>query len=242
MVNVRFCLDRDVTNRIPETSRLRAGFNSRKQHREIGQMRVAIYARVSTHDQNCERQIKDLTEYAKLSGFEIVGIWSEFGSGVKLDRAKRKEVMAIARARKIDAVLVTELTRWGRSTIDLINTLNDLHSWKVSLIAQTGMQFDLSTPAGNLMLTIMAGLAEFERSLIQERIKSGVALARSKGKVFGRKPGSKADKYREDIRVLHEEGKSIRAIAQKVGLTKSMVERQINAINKNKAAASHDAP
>jgi putative DNA-invertase from lambdoid prophage Rac len=77
-------------------------------------MRVAIYARVSTHDQNCERQIKDLTEYAKLSGFDVVGIWSEFGSGVKLDRAKRKEVMLLARARKIDAVLVTELTRWGR--------------------------------------------------------------------------------------------------------------------------------
>lgn len=202
-------------------------------------MRVAIYARVSTHDQNCERQIKDLTDYAQRYGYEVMGIYSEFGSGVKLDRIKRKEVMALARARDIDAVLVTELTRWGRSTIDLIHTLNDLHSWKCSLVAQTGMQFDLSTPAGNLMLTIMAGLAEFERSLIQERIKSGVALARSKGKKFGRKPGSKGDKYREDIRVLHEEGKSIRAIAQKVGLTKSMVERQINAINKSKAA-NHD--
>jgi putative DNA-invertase from lambdoid prophage Rac len=195
-------------------------------------MRVAIYCRVSTHDQNCERQERDLVEYAQRLGYEVVGIWSEFGSGVKLDRVKRKEIMAIARKGKIDAVLVTELTRWGRSTIDLINTLNDLHSWKVSLIAQTGMQFDLSTPAGNLMLTIMAGLAEFERSLIQERIKSGVALARSKGKVFGRKPGSKADKYRNDIRLLSQEGKSIRAIATKLGLDKGMVERQLAIIKK----------
>lgn len=195
-------------------------------------MRVAIYCRVSTHDQNCERQERDLIEYAQQCGHEVIGIWSEFGSGVKLDRVKRKEVMTIARARKIDAVLVTELTRWGRSTIDLINTLNDLHSWKVSVIAQTGMQFDLSTPAGNLMLTIMAGLAEFERSLIQERIKSGVALARSKGKVFGRKPGSKADKYRNDIRLLSEEGKSIRVIATKLGLDKGMVERQLAIIKK----------
>jgi putative DNA-invertase from lambdoid prophage Rac len=195
-------------------------------------MRVAIYCRVSTHDQNCERQERDLVEYAQRLGYEIVGIWSEFGSGVKLDRVKRKEIMAIARKGKIDSVLVTELTRWGRSTIDLINTLNDLHSWKVSLIAQTGMQFDLSTPAGNLMLTIMAGLAEFERSLIQERIKSGVALARSKGKVFGRKPGSKADKYRDDIKSLSEEGKSIRAIATKLGLDKGMVERQLEKIRK----------
>ena len=195
-------------------------------------MRVAIYCRVSTHDQNCERQERDLVEYAQRLGYEVVGIWSEFGSGVKLDRVKRKEIMAIARKGKIDAVLVTELTRWGRSTIDLINTLNDLHSWKVSLIAQTGMQFDLSTPAGNLMLTIMAGLAEFERSLIQERIKSGVALARSKGKVFGRKPGSKADKYRNDIKLLNEQGKSIRTIATKLGLDKGMVERQLTIIKK----------
>jgi putative DNA-invertase from lambdoid prophage Rac len=195
-------------------------------------MRVAIYCRVSTHDQNCERQERDLSEYARQCGHEVVGVWSEFGSGVKLDRVKRKEVMTIARARKIDAVLVTELTRWGRSTIDLINTLNDLHSWKVSLIAQTGMQFDLSTPAGNLMLTIMAGLAEFERSLIQERIKSGVANARSKGKVFGRKPGSKADKHRNDIKLLNDEGKSIRAIATKLGIGKGLVERQLNIINK----------
>ncbi len=195
-------------------------------------MRVAIYARVSTHDQNCERQERDLVEYAQRLGYEVVGIWSEFGSGVKLDRVKRKEIMAIARKGKIDAVLVTELTRWGRSTIDLIHTLNDLHSWKVSLIAQTGMQFDLSTPAGNLMLTIMAGLAEFERSLIQERIKSGVALARSKGKVFGRKPGSKADKYRNDIKLMNEEGKSIRVIATKLGIDKGQVERQLAIIKK----------
>lgn len=198
-------------------------------------MRVAIYCRVSTHDQNCERQERDLMEYAQRLGYEVVGVWSEFGSGVKLDRVKRKEVIAIARKGKIDAVLVTELTRWGRSTIDLINTLNELHSWKVSLIAQTGMQFDLSTPAGNLMLTIMAGLAEFERSLIQERIKSGVANARSKGKVFGRKPGSKADKYRNDIKLLNDEGKSIRTIATKLGIGKGLVERQL-AIIKKKAS------
>jgi putative DNA-invertase from lambdoid prophage Rac len=196
-------------------------------------MRVAIYCRVSTHDQNCERQERDLREYAQRLGYEIVGVWSEFGSGVKLDRVKRKEIIAIARKGKVDAVLVTELTRWGRSTIDLINTLNDLHSWKVSLIAQTGMQFDLSTPAGNLMLTIMAGLAEFERSLIQERIKSGVALARSKGKVFGRKPGSKADKYRDKIKLLSNEGKSIRAIAAELGIKKGLVERQLTVLKKS---------
>jgi putative DNA-invertase from lambdoid prophage Rac len=195
-------------------------------------MRIAIYARVSTHDQNCERQVKDLTEYAAKCDYEVVGIWSETMSGMKVDRVKRKEVMKLARARDIDAVLVTELTRWGRSTTDLISTLNELHSWKVSLIAQNGFQCDLSTPHGKMILGIMATLAEFERDLFSERVKSGVALARSKGKVFGRKPGSKADKYRNDIKLLNEDGKSIRVIANQLGLSKNMVERQLEKIRK----------
>jgi putative DNA-invertase from lambdoid prophage Rac len=206
--------------------------------RTVKSMKVAIYARVSTNDQNCERQIKDLTDYAQRCGYEVVGTYSETMSGMKVDRVQRKKIMSLARARNIDGVLVTELTRWGRSTSDLISTINDLHSWNASLIAQNGFQCDLSTPHGKMILGIMATLAEFERDLFAERVRSGVALARSKGKVFGRKPGSKGDKYREDIRVLHEEGKSIRAIAQKVGLSKGVVERQVNAINKNKAKIS----
>jgi DNA invertase Pin-like site-specific DNA recombinase len=195
-------------------------------------MRVAIYCRVSTHDQNCERQERDLKEYAARCGYEIVGVWSETMSGMKIDRIQRKEVMKLAKARSIDAVLVSELTRWGRSTIDLINTLNDLHSWKVSLIAQNGFQCDLSTPHGKMILGIMATLAEFERDLFAERVKSGVALARSKGKVFGRKPGSKADKYRNQIKLLRSEGKSIRAIATELGIDKGLVERQIAILKK----------
>jgi putative DNA-invertase from lambdoid prophage Rac len=69
----------------------------------------------------------------------------------------------LARARKIDAILVTELSRWGRSTQDLLHTLNDLHGWKVSVLAQNGQSFDLSTSSGKLLCTILAGIAEFER-------------------------------------------------------------------------------
>jgi putative DNA-invertase from lambdoid prophage Rac len=201
-------------------------------------MKVAIYTRVSTKDQSCERQIKDLTEYAQRCGYEVVGIFSETMSGMKIDRTQRKAVMKLAKARDIEAVLVTELTRWGRSTTDLVSTINDLFSWNCSLIAQNGFQCDLSTPHGKMILGIMATLAEFERDLFAERVRSGVALARSKGKVFGRKPGSKGDKYRNDIKILTEEGKSIRAIAQKLGLSKGVVEGQIRAINKNKTGVS----
>jgi putative DNA-invertase from lambdoid prophage Rac len=85
-----------------------------------------------------------------------------------------------------DAVLVTELTRWGRSTQDLMNTLGEPASWDVSLVAQTGLTFDLSTPQGRLVASLMASLAEFEHSLLRERVRSGIAAAKARGQVFGR--------------------------------------------------------
>ena len=104
-------------------------------------------------------------------------------------RPERAKVLALARAHEIDAILVTELSRWGRSTQDLVQTLDDLHGWKVSVLAQTGLSFDLSTASGKLMRTIMAGLAEFERDLIRERVKSGLASARARGVKLGRQAG-----------------------------------------------------
>ena len=98
--------------------------------------------------------------------------------------------MALAQAHQIDAVLVTELSRWGRSTQDLVQTLDDLHKWKVSVLAQNGLTLDLSTSSGKLMRTIMAGLAEFERDLIRERLKSGLAAAKARGVKLGRQEGS----------------------------------------------------
>jgi hypothetical protein len=99
----------------------------------------------------CERQERDLLAYAARAGYEIVGVWKEATSGVKLDLAERKKVMALAQTRKIDAILVTELSRWGRSTIDLVHTLQALQAWNVSLTAQAGLQFDLATPQGKMM-------------------------------------------------------------------------------------------
>ena len=114
--------------------------------------RVAIYCRVSTSDQDCDRQERDLIDYAKRAGFEVVEVFKETLSGIRKAKGKqpieRKKVMELAQAREIDAVLVTELTRWGRSTQDLMDTLGQLASWDVSLIAQTGLQFDLATPQG----------------------------------------------------------------------------------------------
>ena len=119
--------------------------------------------------------------------------------------------MALAQARQIDAVLVTELSRWGRSTQDLVQTLDNLHSWKVSVLAQTGLTFDLSTAGGKLMRTIMAGLAEFERDLIRERVKSGLAGAKARGVKLGRRTGYRpSDKKAKKVISQHAEGLSYR--------------------------------
>jgi putative DNA-invertase from lambdoid prophage Rac len=127
--------------------------------------------------------------FAKRGGFEIVGVYKEKASGAKTDRIERKKVMALAQAREIDAILVTELSRWGRSTIGLVQTLQSLQAWRVSVLAVSGLQFDLSTPYGKMIASVMAVLAEFERDLIRERIKSRIAAAKVRGKRLGRQPG-----------------------------------------------------
>lgn len=199
--------------------------------------RVAIYCRVSTADQSCERQERDLLDYARRAEFEVVGVWKETASGDKKARPERKAVMALAQDRRIDGVLVTELTRWGRSTLDLVKTLHDFQAWNVSLIAQTGLQFDLSTPQGKLIASIMASLAEFERDLLSERIRSGFAAAKAKGKTFGRKLGDrpKSDRLAPKVYKLLKEGRSYQFIAKELNLSKTtvmgIVHRQRDAAN-----------
>jgi putative DNA-invertase from lambdoid prophage Rac len=189
---------------------------------QLGQ--VAIYCRVSTDDQCCERQERDLRAFARRAGHRIVGVFKETASGAKNDRPERKKVMALAQAREIDAILVTELSRWGRSTQDLVQTLDDLHGWKVSVLAQTGLSFDLSTASGKLMRTIMAGLAEFERDLIRDRVKSGLAAASARGVILGRQVGQRpSDKKAKKVLAQHKEGLSYRLIGRNLGLSKNTV-------------------
>ena len=191
---------------------------------QLGQ-KVAIYCRVSTADQSCARQEQDLLAYADRAGFEVVEIRREISSGTKDQRSERKKIMALAQDRRIDAILVTELTRWGRSTTDLVQTLQILQAWNVSLIAQTGLQFDLSTPQGKLIASMMAALAEFERDLLRERVRSGIAAAKARGKTFGRRPGHrpKADRLAPKVLRLVEEGRSYRDIAKELKLSKNTV-------------------
>jgi len=190
----------------------------------LGQ-RAAIYARVSTTDQSCARQLSDLEAFALRAEYEVIGVFKETASGMKANRTERNRVIELAQAREIDAVLVTELSRWGRSTQDLLSTLNRLASWNVSVVAMSGMTFELNTPHGHMMATILAGIAQFERDLISERVKSGLAAARAKGRRLGRRPGyrPKSDRLAPKALAFVEAGRSYRWIARELGISKNTV-------------------
>ena len=191
---------------------------------QLGQ-RVALYCRISTADQSCDRQERDLAAFAQRAGYEVVGTFRETGSGARADRAERRKVMALAQRREIDAVLVTELSRWGRSTLDLLHTLQELEARRVSVIAMSGLAFDLSTPHGRMLATVIAGIAEFERELIRERVRSGMAAAKARGKKLGRQPGQrpKSDRLAPKVLTLVAQGRSYRLIGRELGLSKNTV-------------------
>lgn len=187
--------------------------------------RAAIYCRVSTADQSCERQERELRAFAERAGYETVAVFRETGSGAKENRAERRKVMALAQGRQIDAVLVTELSRWGRSTLDLLETLRELEARRVSVVAMSGMAFDLSSATGRMMATVLSGIAEFERDLLRERVRSGLAAARARGRVLGRQTGQrpKSDRLAPRVLALVEAGRSYRLIGRELGLSKNTV-------------------
>lgn len=118
-------------------------------------------------------------------------------------------------------MLLTELSRWGRSTTDLLATRKELEARRVSVITLNGMAFDLSTPHGLMIATALAGIAE--RELIQERIRSGIAAAKARGKRFGRQFGQrpKSDRLAPKVLALIEQGRIYRLVGREFGLSKN---------------------
>ena len=147
----------------------------------------ALYARVSTHDQQTlPLQIRAMREYAAKRGWTIVAQIKEVGSGAS-QRELRATLLAAARRREIDVVLVWRLDRWGRSVADLVSTLQELQHLGVGFVSLTEA-LDLTTPAGRAMAGLLAVFAEFEREILRERVRAGLAHARQQGKRLGRPP------------------------------------------------------
>ena len=151
-------------------------------------MRVALYAWVSTTDQNCEMQLAELRKYVTARSWMPVGEYVDTGfSGAKANRPALLRLMSDARKRHVDAVLVWKLDRWGRSVVESIRNIQELVSLGLRFIAVTqNLDTDESNPMARFMLHIMAAFAELERELICERVTAGVRAARAKGTQLGR--------------------------------------------------------
>jgi DNA invertase Pin-like site-specific DNA recombinase len=191
--------------------------------------RVGIYARVSTKDQTTENQLLDLRKYCEARGWQIAAECVDHGiSGAVDDRPQLKAIMDLARKRKVDVLLVWRFDRFARSLAHLVNSLEELRRLGVDFVSYQE-SVDTSTPQGRMVFGVMASLAEFERALIQERIKSGLRRAVAQGKAIGR-PKAAIDPAR--AHQLRREGRSLRQIASALSIGKGTVERLLGVSQK----------
>jgi len=181
--------------------------------------KVALYLRISTNEQTTENQRRELMDRAERSGWEVVKVYEDQGvSGSKGrdERPQFDQMLKDATRKEFDLVMAWSVDRLGRSLLNLIEFLQELHSLKIDLyLHQQGI--DTTTPAGKAMFSMLGVFAEFERSMIQERVKSGLERAKANGVKLGRRPVS--DDKREAVLAARQEGLSVRKIAEHVGLS-----------------------
>ena len=191
-------------------------------------MKVAIYVRVSTNEQTTENQVRELTEWADRAGHEVVRIYDDNGISGAKGREYRKEFDKLLKGavrREFDLVAAWSVDRLGRSLQDLISFLQELHGSGVDLYLHQ-QALDTTTPGGRAMFQMMGVFAEFERSMISERVKSGLARAKSNGKILGRPKVS--DECEEQILNLRSQGMGILKIGKELGVGTSTVQRVIS--------------
>lgn len=191
--------------------------------------RVALYLRVSTSEQTTENQRLELERVAKARGWDVAGIYEDAGVSGAKGRDKRPELDRLlkdATRGSFDIIMAWSVDRLGRSMQDLVSLLNDVHAVGVDLyLHQQAM--DTTTPSGRAMFQMCGVFAEFERSMIQERIKAGLERAKANGKTLGRKRVGEAKEGQ--IRTLRGEGMGIKKIASTVGVGVSVVQRVVKA-------------
>jgi DNA invertase Pin-like site-specific DNA recombinase len=192
--------------------------------------RVALYARVSTlNNQDPEMQLAELREYAGRRGWQIGEEFVDQGvSGCKESRPALNRMMSGACRRRFDAVLVWKIDRYGRSLKHLVNAVAELAALGVAFISLRD-NLDLSTPSGRLMFQIIGAMAEFERALIQERVRAGLRNARAKGRRIGR-PRIVVNAAR--IGGLRAQGRSWAEINAETGVSKGTAQRAVAGLPK----------
>ena len=188
--------------------------------------RAVLYLRVSTVDQTTANQERELSEVAARMGCEIVKVYRDHGISGAKGRDKRPAFNALCRAaarREFDMVMAWSVDRLGRSLQDLVGFLSELHALKIDLyLQQQGL--DTTTPAGKAMFQMMGVFAEFERSMIQERVRAGLKRAKAEGKTLGR-PRIDPKTERTIARALEKGEAGIHRIARSVGVGVGTVQR-----------------
>src|SRR5216684_2463447 len=178
-------------------------------------MRIGIYARVSTKDQSCELQLRDLRTYCAARGFEPAREYIDVGhSGAKESRPELNKLMEDARKRRFDAIVVWRFDRFARSTKHLLLALEEFRSLGIQFISYQE-NIDTSSALGQALFTIVSAVAQLERDLIRERVSAGIRNARANGKKLGR-PIRAVDPHR--ILKMKAQGQSLRQIAAKLGV------------------------
>jgi putative DNA-invertase from lambdoid prophage Rac len=209
------------TKRASKQSRLRKVFGHPGKTVKTAP-RVGLYARVSTNDQQTlPMQNRALRDYAARRGWIVAMQVKEVGSGAA-QRKMREQLIDAARRREIDVVLVWRLDRWGRSVADLLATLQELEHLGVGFVSLTEA-LDLTTPAGRAMAGLLAVFAEFEREVLRERVRAGLAHARENGKRLGR-PLTAALQANQ-VRKLRRSGLSKSTIARQLEIGRTSVRR-----------------
>ena len=174
--------------------------------------RVVIYARVSTDKQSTDRQVEQLKEIANNHQWDVVETYVDVCSGAKTSRPNFDKLMKDAFARKFETVMCLELSRMGRNTKHLLDTVEKLNEKRIDLYIHN-QQIDTSTPTGKLFFTVASAFSNFERDLIRERVISGLENAKKKGKVLGRRTNL-TEEVRIKIQQLRKDGIGIKKIAK----------------------------
>jgi DNA invertase Pin-like site-specific DNA recombinase len=193
---------------------------------------VALYARVSTLDQNCELQLADLRRYASQRFGRCYEYVDEGVSGAQRRRPQLDALVRDAHKRTFDVVLVWKFDRFARSLKHLIDALEEFRILGIDFVSFSE-GIDTTTATGQLMFHIVGAFAQFERELIRERVRSGMAHARAMGKRIGR-PRALVD--REKVTQLRAQGLSLRATARTLDIPVSRVRRALKLNSENQTA------